>query len=375
MRSERGRSSARKDGSLLGPKTWPEVSGELPLVLGKVLAFSVSSLAGDTMLWTHYATYTSVPRRGGAPSVEPLPHRELPGARPTVPASSTLSPWALRYLDMELTDAGVKKCFERLLSMTLPKLAGEIIVRTTLEGLQAYFDYSNPDHPYQQLWRLYPLQACLFDTINFDPSIPISKRAPIETRLKMIWANLRGDGGKQVSWYRGGLVEEPKKVAHDKELLKVLRALLKKRFSERDRRADRLRNKYREQYMAWSHDSPWRTGWMNASHQHPYSTTYFPCQCNTEFFNPRGTHFVDVYRSVVVDPALAPPELIPTWRDLFDSPPFTPRPALTASPAEAGAEGSQAPDATPAAEVQLPDEEEKESGDSTSLTLLAAAAR
>ncbi|KAI9992319.1 hypothetical protein PInf_017712 [Phytophthora infestans] len=265
--------------------------------------------------------------------------------------------------------------------MTLPEPAGEVIIRTTLEGLQAYFDYSNPDHPYQQLHRLYPLQACLFDTIDFDPSVPISKRAPIETRPKMIWANLRGDGGKQgdlgfglwehLHWLplagiERALVKEAKKVAHDKELLKVLRALLKKLISERDRRADRLRNKYRELYMAWSCDSvsfgssdtpfihpelllepskssyliknlslaprtsdwlsevpaldarrPWRTGWMNGPHQHPYNITYFPCQCNPELFNPSGTRFVDVYRSVDVDPALVPPELIPTWRDLY----------------------------------------------------------
>ncbi|KAI9986302.1 hypothetical protein PInf_025240 [Phytophthora infestans] len=315
-------------------------------------------------------TYTSVPRRGGAPSVEPLP-----GARPTVPASSTLPPWVLPYLDMAFADAGAKMCFERLLSMTLPERAGEVTVRRTLEGLHAYFDYSNPDHPYEQLRQRYPLQACLFDTVDFDPSVPISKRASIETRLKMICASLRGDGGKQgdlgfALWERlhwlplagieRGLVEEAKKVSHDKELLKELRALLKMLFSERDRRADRLRNKYREQYMAWRRDlvssgtsdspfirpelllepskswypienlpfaprtsdwlpevpaldarQPWRTGWMNAAHQHPYHTTYFPCQCNPELFNPRGTRFVDVYRSVLVDPSLEANEFIP----------------------------------------------------------------
>ncbi|KAI9983344.1 hypothetical protein PInf_007356 [Phytophthora infestans] len=362
------------------------------------------------------ATYTLVPRRGGAQSVEPLPHRVLSGVRPTVPASSTLPPWVLPYVDMEFVDAGANKCFKRLLSLTLPEPAGEVTVRTTLEGLQAYFDYSHPDHPYQQLRQLYP--PCLFATVDFDPSVPISKRAPIETRLKMIWANLRGDGGKQgdlgfALWERlhwlpmvgieRGLVEEAKKVGHDKERLKELRALLKKLFSERDRRADRLHNKYREQYMAWSRDSvssgtsgapfirpelllepskpwypienlpfaprtsdwlsevpaldarqPWRTGWMNAPHEHPYNTTYFPCQRNPELFHPRGTRFVDVYRSVLVDPSLASTEVIPTWP---------------------GAEDSQGPAAAPAAEAQVPDEEEKESGDSTSLALLDTAAR
>ncbi|KAI9986189.1 hypothetical protein PInf_025108 [Phytophthora infestans] len=385
------------------------------------------------------ATYTSVPRRGGAPSVEPLPHRVLSGVRPTVPASSTLPPWVLPYVDMEFTDAGAKKCFERLLSLTLPEPVGEVTVRTTLEGLQAFFDYSHPDHPYQQLRQLYPLQACLFDTVGFNPSVPISKRAPIETRLEMVWANLRGDGGRQgdlgfALWERlhclplagieRGLAEEAKKVGHDKERLKELRVLLKKFFSERDRRADRLRSKYREQYMAWSRDSvssgtsgapfirpelllepskpwypienlsfaprtsdwlseapaldarqPWRTGWMNAPHQHPYNTTYFPCQRNPEIFNPHGTRFVNVYRSVIVNPSLGSTEVIPTWRSLFDSPPGTLRPALAAAPVEAGTDDSQGPAAAPAAEAQVPDEGEKESGDSTSLALLATAAR
>ena len=114
---------------------------------------------------------------------------------------------------------------------------------------------------------------------------------------------------------------------------------------------------------------------MNAPHQHPYNTTYFPCQRNPEFFNPRGTRFVDVYRSVIVDPSLDSTELIPTWRSLFDSPPGTPRPALAAAPVEAGTEDSQGPASAPAAEAQVLDEEEKESGDSASLTLLATAAR
>ncbi|KAI9988930.1 hypothetical protein PInf_022630 [Phytophthora infestans] len=100
------------------------------------------------------------------------------------------------------------------------------------------------------------------------------------------------------------------------------------RISERDRCADRLRNKYRERYMAWCRDSvssdppgvalltveavPSCTGWVNVPHQHPYNTTYFPFQRNPEFFYPRGMRFVDVSRIVIVDPALAPPELIQT---------------------------------------------------------------
>ncbi|KAI9987267.1 hypothetical protein PInf_023240 [Phytophthora infestans] len=203
-----------------------------------------------------------------------------------------------------------------------------------------------------------------------------------------------------------------------------MRAARKRAIRERDRRVHRLRNKYREQYMAWSRHSgsssasgvsfirpelllepskpwypienlsfaprtsdwlsevpaldarqPWRTGWMNAPHQHPYNTTYCPCQRNPELFNPRGTRFVNVYRSVVVDPSLDSTELIPTWRSLFDSPPGTPRPALAAAPVEAGTEDSQGPASAPAAEAQVLDEEEKESGDSASLTLLATAAR
>ncbi|KAI9994066.1 hypothetical protein PInf_016629 [Phytophthora infestans] len=127
------------------------------------------------------ATYTSVSRRGGTFTVGPLPHRVLPGARPTVPASSTLPPWVILYLDLELSDPGAKKCFERILSMTLPNHyhSGEVIIRTMLEGLQAFFNYMDPASPYPQRRRLYPLQPCLLDAIGFDPSVPISKRAPV----------------------------------------------------------------------------------------------------------------------------------------------------------------------------------------------------
>lgn len=49
--------------------------------------------------------------------------------------------------------------------------------------------------------------------------------------------------------------------------------------------------------------------------------------------------------------------------------------APAAPPVEAGTEDSQGPASAPAAEAQVLDEEEKESGDSASLTLLATAAR
>ncbi|ETM98169.1 hypothetical protein PPTG_19769, partial [Phytophthora nicotianae INRA-310] len=219
-----------------------------------------------------------------------------------------------------------------------------------------------------------------------------------------------------------GFDEEERDSNHDRALLKAKRKLWRSYVTDRNKRADRLRIMYRDQYMQWCMESatatrrtfirpemifeptippypienmsfvprstdwlsevptlddrqPRRAGWMNAAHQHPYNTTFFPCQNNAEFFYPRGTRFVDTYRSVVVDPALQPPELIPDWRTIFDTPSGTPFYTRPVASAGGGAEDSLAPVAPPAARPSPPYEEEKESGGSPSLSLLADAAR
>ncbi|KAF1784177.1 hypothetical protein GQ600_1955 [Phytophthora cactorum] len=52
--------------------------------------------------------------------------------------------------------------------------------------------------------HLLPEEPCLFDIAGFDPKAHVSKRAPYETRIKVLWANFRGDGPKPDLGSRSG---------------------------------------------------------------------------------------------------------------------------------------------------------------------------
>ncbi|RAW30888.1 hypothetical protein PC110_g12763 [Phytophthora cactorum] len=65
--------------------------------------------------------------------------------------------------------------------------------------------------------RLLPEEPCLFDIVGFDPKTYVSKPAPYETRIKVLWANFRGDGPKpdlrfslweRYHWLLAGAVEK-----------------------------------------------------------------------------------------------------------------------------------------------------------------------
>ncbi|KAG3092262.1 hypothetical protein PI124_g19409 [Phytophthora idaei] len=119
---------------------------------------------------------------------------------------------------MPFTAPGAKSCFERVLSRILPDpTPGDVVIRVTIESLRAFFDYEDPNHPWQILRQLLPEEPCLFDIAGFDPKAHVSKRAPYETRIKVRWANFRGDGPKpdlgfalweRYHWILAGAVEK-----------------------------------------------------------------------------------------------------------------------------------------------------------------------
>ncbi|ETN06468.1 hypothetical protein PPTG_12591 [Phytophthora nicotianae INRA-310] len=130
------------------------------------------------------ATYTSATRRVAPAPAQPLPmaHQVYPGTRPSVLPSASMPTWVQPFLDMTFTTPGAKLCWERILGLVLPEpTVGDVVVRVTLEGLKAFLDYEEPDHPFQVLRRLLPTQPCYSDIDGFDPLAQVSKRAPIET--------------------------------------------------------------------------------------------------------------------------------------------------------------------------------------------------
>lgn len=128
-------------------------------------------------------TYTSRPGPGRDTAMPvPRQHQVVHGAAPTVRPSAIIPNWATPFLDMTFTAPGARKCWLCLVNRVLPD-------PVPADDIDKFAIYEDPDHPWQVLRRSFPVQACLFDTAGFDPSVPVSKRAPYPVRLKAMWAD------------------------------------------------------------------------------------------------------------------------------------------------------------------------------------------
>ncbi|ETP29311.1 hypothetical protein F442_21512 [Phytophthora nicotianae P10297] len=174
------------------------------------------------------------------------------------------------FLDLEFRDQGAEKCFEQVLSSVLPDpTPGDMTIRVTFEWLNAFFDYMNPSLSWQFDRQLLPNDQFFFSMEGFDPLAPVSKRAPLETRIRRLWASFRGNGPMPdlgfALWERrfwilaaaigNGSTAEEAEPNCDKDLVKTKRARFRVLMGGRSSRADRPRNMFQLQYLKWSLES------------------------------------------------------------------------------------------------------------------------
>ncbi|ETN16099.1 hypothetical protein PPTG_06321 [Phytophthora nicotianae INRA-310] len=252
---------------------------------------------------------------------------------------------------------------------------------------------------------------------GFDPLAPVSKRAPLETRIRRLWASFRGDGPmpdlgfalwERRFWILAAAVEkgfaaEGAEPNCDKDLIKTKTARFRVLMDGRSARADRLRNMYQLQYLKWSLESastsqrslicpemiieplcflvsgeelaPWCANWVYRPFDHPYNTTYVPCNREARIFCPRGVDAAmanQTARAIIANPCLQPPELIPDWQDRYLTGAVSGDSTAAVSTIGSGGDDSSTPAPPPASP---PDGEEKESGGDMSLGVLAEVAR
>ncbi|ETP52666.1 hypothetical protein F442_02352 [Phytophthora nicotianae P10297] len=151
-----------------------------------------------------------------------------------------------------------KKCFKQVLSTVLPDpTPGDMTIRVTLESLNAFFDYTNPSHPWRVDRQLLPEDPFFFSMEGFDPLAPVSKRAPLETRIRPYLAFALWE---RRFWIFATAVEKvfTAKEAEpncDKDLIKAKRIRFRVLMGGRSARTDCLRNMYQLQYLTWSLES------------------------------------------------------------------------------------------------------------------------
>ncbi|POM78645.1 Hypothetical protein PHPALM_3802 [Phytophthora palmivora] len=266
-------------------------------------------------------------------------------------------------------------------------------------SLSAPMDWENSSHPWQQLRRRLHDQACLFDSSGFPSGTKISIRETGLGRTVKMWRQFQGistdksenaDLGlallERRHWVQVSVVEIylrslEREHGRNDPLVVALIAKWKSYNKARNLRADRLRqqmvyrvwewsierdNKPREnpaelllepsylQYPFevldwapttdnWIHElmvldaqQPWRNCWMDAPAEHPYNTTFAPCNPDVPLFVPRHRSYTSVAFSVVVSPALDPTAVRAPWvaeaSDTPGSSPEAPASGILGSP-------------------------------------------
>ncbi|ETO66945.1 hypothetical protein F444_16008 [Phytophthora nicotianae P1976] len=182
----------------------------------------------------------------------------------------------------------------------------------------------------------------------------------------------------------------------DKDLIKAKRARCRVLMGGRSARADRLQNMYQLQYLKWSLESasafqrmlicpemiieppvPWYPV-ENLPFVPKTTDSLAEVPALAPIFCPRAVDAAkanEVARSIIANPCLQPPEIIPDWQDRYLTGAVPGDSAAAASTVGSGVDDSSTPAPPPAARSSLPPEEEKVSSSDTSLGVLAEAAR
>ncbi|POM74801.1 Hypothetical protein PHPALM_8183 [Phytophthora palmivora] len=237
-------------------------------------------------------------------------------------------------------------------------------------------DWENSSHPWQQLRRRLPEQPCLFDSSGFPPGTKISIRETGLGRTVKLWRQFQGTSTDrtekadlglalwerrhriQVSAVENYLRRLEREHGRKDPLVVALVAQWKAYNKARNLRADRLRQQMVYRVWEWSieRDSkprenpaelllepsylqypfevldwapstdnwiqelvvldaqqPWRNCWMHAPAEHPYSTTFAPCNPDVPLFVPRHRSYASVASSIMVNPALDPAAIRASW--------------------------------------------------------------
>ncbi|POM57992.1 Hypothetical protein PHPALM_37421 [Phytophthora palmivora] len=249
------------------------------------------------------------------------------------------------FLEPGFTAPGAQEAWcqiqNRSLSEPLPK---DGVSPVSAASLSALIDWKNSGHPWQQLRRRLPEQPCLFDSSGFPPGTKISIRETGLGRTVKLWRQFQGistnksekaDLGlalwERRHWIQVSAVENylrrlEREHGRKDPLVVALVAKWKAYNKARNLRADPLllypfevldwaptTDNWIQELMVLDAQQPWRNCWMDAPVEHPYNTTFAPCNPDVPLFVPRHRSYASVASSVVVNPALDPAAVRASW--------------------------------------------------------------
>ncbi|GMF15955.1 unnamed protein product [Phytophthora lilii] len=356
-------------------------AGVLSGSLGSGSASSAPPRHGRSLPYQITATLSTTP--GTSPnaftpvtSPPPPPASRAPTLRRKLPATAT------KFLTPAFVGNGAQMAWRQIHNARVPDpLPTDVKIPCSVAGIRAYANYEDPNHPWQRLRRKMPDRPCTFDPGN-NPLRPISLRPQGLSRVTKVWRQLQGNpAGRSessdlgfASWERGhlipiGAIEHlldafAQEVGEDSAEFQAILAAWIEFDRARNLRADRYRQQVPHRYWDWairpSSDpthifpelmleptiltfsfevipwipktadwvsevsvvddrQPWRNCWIDVPGQHPFNTTFAPC-----------------------NPPLSAQEIISPWAvELLNrrTQPETPPPASLAAPVDDESQG------------------------------------
>ncbi|POM65728.1 Hypothetical protein PHPALM_18517 [Phytophthora palmivora] len=241
--------------------------------------------------------------------------------------SKKLAALAGPFLEPGFTAPGAQEAWcqiqNRSLSEPLPK---DGVSPVSAASLSAIMDWESPSHPWQQLRRRLPAQPCLFDSSGFPPGTKISIRETGLGRTVKMWRQFQGTSTDRTEKADLGLALWERR--HWIQVSAVENYL---------RRLEREHgHNWVQELVVLDAQQPWRNCWMDAPAEHPYNTTFAPCNPDVPLFVPRHRSYASVASSIMVNPALDPAAVRASWAaeasDTPGSAPEAPASGILGSP-------------------------------------------
>ncbi|KAE9010616.1 hypothetical protein PR003_g19565 [Phytophthora rubi] len=284
---------------------------------------------------------------------------------------------ASQVLDPPFTAPGAKECWTMIMEIRVPKsIPVSVLVQCSVDGIKAFANWTDPDHPYQRLLASLPDEPCLVDASEFMPDKTISIRAAGVAIVVKLWRQFRGKSFgptekdelgfalyERGHWVATASVERWLQqlaaiLGETSELYLAILAAWTEYARDRNARADSLRLQIPKRLWTWclpdadgevscspevlfepsillysleplpwapgsadwvkevlavdGHE-PWRNCWVDVPAAHPYNTSFAPCNPKAPLSVPTGFNFQQVASAVQVDSSLDPCDVTAQW--------------------------------------------------------------
>ncbi|EGZ07149.1 hypothetical protein PHYSODRAFT_341321 [Phytophthora sojae] len=307
------------------------------------------------------------------------PPAPVHGEQPLVRVSRKLPDTATPFIDPPFQAYGAMPCWCIIQNVRMPRpIAGDVMVECSVKGTEEWSGWTNPNRPFHRVLASMPDEPCLFEVAAFMPDVPISIRAEVRALLVKLWRQFtsrsvgrteKNDLGfslfERGHWISTTAVERFLQVMAETfgeespEYCAILAAWVKYNH-ERNNCADRLRLQIPKRWWQWCFPSfaghiscetetmlepsvlqysfenltwaprsddwvsecleldghqPWRNCWVDVPSEHPYNTTFAPCNPMVPLFVPRGMTVREVATAVTINPVLDPRRVTAPWED------------------------------------------------------------